>query len=340
MEQFFRATGVEADTDKVDHAALYLDDTAMVWWRRRHAEMQGAQDLNAAIAIAESLVEYRKPEKSKDPRHGKSRSGDRHHYKEGPRDHNKHKGKAVQKDQRDQQDKGHWRGPPKCFLCDGEHFVRECPKRSRLAALVEDRPDPQPQQEARVGSLQILSAIKAKVDVPKSEKLGRLYTTAQIGDQEVRVLVDTGASHNFMEQKKDDQLGLRYEQGQGWLKAVNSAPKATYDIAQGVRVRLGEWSGILDFSVVPMDDHSIVLGMEFMDQVKAVPVPFANTMMILDAGNPAWCHFHAKERSWPRPFQPYNSRKDSREPSLPSLPPSRRNHIRNQQTCLRTSKTL
>lgn len=33
-----------------------------------------------------------------------------------------------------------------------------------------------------------------------------------------------------------------------------------------------------------MDDHSIVLGMEFMDQVKVVLIPFANIIMILEEG--------------------------------------------------------
>lgn len=33
-----------------------------------------------------------------------------------------------------------------------------------------------------------------------------------------------------------------------------------------------------------MDDHPIVLGIEFMDQVKIVPIFFAKTMMILDEG--------------------------------------------------------
>lgn len=37
-----------------------------------------------------------------------------------------------------------------------------------------------------------------------------------------------------------------------------------------------------------MDDYPIVFGMEFLDGVRAVPIPFANTMCILSEGN-AWC---------------------------------------------------
>ncbi|KAF2324527.1 hypothetical protein GH714_015056 [Hevea brasiliensis] len=35
-----RAIGITEDAKKVDHAPLYLVDTAMVWWRRRHGDME------------------------------------------------------------------------------------------------------------------------------------------------------------------------------------------------------------------------------------------------------------------------------------------------------------
>ncbi|KAF2282258.1 hypothetical protein GH714_043951 [Hevea brasiliensis] len=40
LEQYFRAIGITDDAKKVDHAPLYLVDTAMVWWRRRHDDME------------------------------------------------------------------------------------------------------------------------------------------------------------------------------------------------------------------------------------------------------------------------------------------------------------
>ncbi|KAF2310111.1 hypothetical protein GH714_006574 [Hevea brasiliensis] len=35
-----KAIGITDDAKKVDHAPLYLVDTAMVWWRRRHGDME------------------------------------------------------------------------------------------------------------------------------------------------------------------------------------------------------------------------------------------------------------------------------------------------------------
>ncbi|CAL8988985.1 unnamed protein product, partial [Prunus brigantina] len=43
---------------------------------------------------------------------------------------------------------------------------------------------------------------------------------------------------------------------------------------------MATWKGVADFSVIPMDDYDVVLGMEFMDKVKAFPIPFHNTMCI------------------------------------------------------------
>ena len=45
---------------------------------------------------------------------------------------------------------------------------------------------------------------------------------------------------------------------------------------------LGTWNGFVNFSVVPMDDFQVVLGLEFLNQVKAIPIPSTNTICILD----------------------------------------------------------
>ena len=38
-------------------------------------------------------------------------------------------------------------------------------------------------------------------------------------------------------------------------------------VARDVRVKIGEWEGTVDLSVVPMDDFDLVLGLEFLDKV-------------------------------------------------------------------------
>ena len=54
-------------------------------------------------------------------------------------------------------------------------MAREYPKRSKLSAMEQDE---EPQETRKMGSLQLLDAIKAKVEVPKMERKGRLFVEA------------------------------------------------------------------------------------------------------------------------------------------------------------------
>ncbi|KAF2298293.1 hypothetical protein GH714_021419 [Hevea brasiliensis] len=277
LEQYFRALGITEDARKIDHAPLYLADTAMVWWRRRlldiergsireyvkefmetlleipdypdtealfaftdglqnwarlEIERRGARDLATAVSIAESLIELHRRERNPSPRkernegsssHGKDGSCRPYKPKEG---HHK-----VQKE-----DQGMQRPPLSCFLCDGPHRARECPKKSRLSALIEEREeDPRPQREATIGSLQ-LCALKVEGQRTVEPKKGLPFVQMKVGGQEVLALVDTGASNNFLREEEAKRLGIPYEREMGWLKAVNSTPNLVHGVARNVKI--------------------------------------------------------------------------------------------------------
>ncbi|KAH7661240.1 hypothetical protein IHE45_15G051100 [Dioscorea alata] len=40
LEQYFKALGIVEDAKKMETATLYLDNTAMVWWRRRSVDIE------------------------------------------------------------------------------------------------------------------------------------------------------------------------------------------------------------------------------------------------------------------------------------------------------------
>ncbi|RVW39343.1 hypothetical protein CK203_102536 [Vitis vinifera] len=53
-----------------------------------------------------------------------------------------------------------------------------------------------------------------------------------------------------------------------------------------VTMHIGSWEGRVDFTVAPMDDFKMVLGMDFLQKVKAVPLPFLRSMAILEEEKP------------------------------------------------------
>ncbi|KAL4283428.1 hypothetical protein GQ457_16G027420 [Hibiscus cannabinus] len=175
----------------------------------------------------------------------------------------------------------------KCFICDGDHWARQCPQRQALSLLLaryqEDNDVEGCQEGAHIGSLQLSNGIQS---TPKIESKGLLFVDVTINGKATRAMVDTGASHNFISPEEATRLGVKVIGGKGSIKAVNSAAKPIHEIAQDVKTDVGTWSGRLNFSIVPMDDYKLILGIEFLDQVKAIPMPFANVMSITE-GNQA-----------------------------------------------------
>ncbi|KAF7828548.1 Transposon Ty3-I Gag-Pol polyprotein [Senna tora] len=264
--------------DYPDKEAFFAFVDGLQNWVKMEIQRRGAQDLATAISVAESLIEFKKPDKLKTKdKGGKGKSG-------GEGNQSKTGLYKPESSKGSKEFKSGEKPPLKCFLCEGPHRARDCPKKAKLSALVKESEERE-QEEAKVSSLQLLSAIKAKVEMPENGRNGRMFVEAKAGDRVTKSLVDCGASHNFLQVEEARKLGIHYKDERGWLKAVNSDPIDIFGVARGITVSLGEWTGPVDFFVVTMDDYPIVLGMEFLDKVKAVLVPFANTMCILEEGN-------------------------------------------------------
>ena len=172
-----------------------------------------------------------------------------------------------------------------CFLCDGPHWARQCPKRKALSAMIE-RETEQEGDNNHMGSMQMLNALKAKQTKKHPQSKGLMYVEAQVNGMSAKAMIDTGATHNFVSEEEARRLKLRTSKEAGWLKAVNSIAKPSQGVAHGVTMKIGSWEGKIDFTVAPMDDFKIVIEMDFLRQVRAVPIPFLRSMAILEEEAP------------------------------------------------------
>ncbi|GJX87503.1 putative retrotransposon gag domain, aspartic peptidase domain protein, partial [Tanacetum coccineum] len=152
-----------------------------------------------------------------------------------------------------------------CFICDGPHRARDFPKKASLNGMSAHENE-EASDDGSMGSIRILNAIKAKTEVPKVVGKGLHYVKATINGVKVCALVDSGATHNFVAVDEAKRLGINATKGSGTIKAVNSLAKAIHGVAKDVRAKIGEWEGMIDLSVVPMDDFKVVLGLEFLDK--------------------------------------------------------------------------
>nr|GEU71346.1 hypothetical protein VITISV_029702 [Tanacetum cinerariifolium] len=94
---------------------------------------------------------------------------------------------------------------------------------------------------------------------PKYRKVN--HEKAPIDGIKVHALVDFGATHNFVAFDEGKRLRINATKRSGTIKA-----------------------GMIDSSMVSMDDFTVVLELEFINKVRAFPMSFANSLCIQDGG--------------------------------------------------------
>ena len=127
-------------------------------WAEQELRCRGVQDLVNAMAVAESLTDYKREDSSK-----VESLKDSHAMGGGDkvlRDHNAPRmglGKTPNVWERRSKTKMKEFMPKiKCFLCDGPHWARDYPKRKTLSAIIEERKQ---EDEEHMGSIQLLGAL-------------------------------------------------------------------------------------------------------------------------------------------------------------------------------------
>ncbi|KAK8603263.1 hypothetical protein V6N13_085455 [Hibiscus sabdariffa] len=157
---------------------------------------------------AESLVDYSNHKEStskpKDQKEGQGKVWrDRSPRKETHRDNTplRHQESSSWKDKA--KDAQGLRKPSssKCFICDGDHWARQCPQRQALSSLLARHQEENDvngcQEGAHIGSLQLLNGIQS---TPKIETKGLLFVDVAINGKATRAMVDTGIE--FLDQVK------------------------------------------------------------------------------------------------------------------------------------------
>lgn len=77
---------------------------------------------------------------------------------------------------------------------------------------------------------------------------------------------------------------------------MNTKVEQVIGITNGVTLKLGDWSGTINFTIVPMEDFEIVLGKEILTKAKAAPMPQLDYFIIFSGQDPYVIPTIRKER--------------------------------------------
>lgn len=272
--------------DMSDKDSLFYFMDGLKDWAKVELERRGVRTLDAAIAAAESLTDYRKEKNTKEIGGGDEDD-------QGSEEGDLHNSKPIKGGKQDKPQEGKSRRikpPSPCHICNGPHWVRDCPRKQNLNAMLAQFEANKAQSahseetQAIMGSLRQIGALRSTpthTPTPPNRK-GLMFVKAKVNGRDTTAMLDTGATHNFISTNEAKRLGLTIANGEGIIKAVNSPPTAIAGIAKSVSTTIGTWSSKLDYSIVAMDDFDMVLGIDFFDQTNAIPMPATRTLIILD----------------------------------------------------------
>ncbi|KAF2320036.1 hypothetical protein GH714_022341 [Hevea brasiliensis] len=310
MELYFTATKNDSDAGQLKMVPMYLANDAKLWWRTKtgskgtqHTALAAAESLDDYSSNVSKRKFNSPPSSDNRPnKWGRNSSGgvdrsnsnfggtERRTWTSGPNTHkpmsqNREQGNSRQGSAHMSTDKTNSfkTNPLKCFLCDGPHRARECPTKSALSALKaifeeEKKPEEVEEEEDResndrdasaMGALRILGALEKQKPTATTER-GLMYVDLLINGKNARALVDTGATDNFVADTLVTRFKLTVQADAGKIKAVNSQALNTVGVARGVSCQMGPWNGKIDFTVTPLDDFDVVIGMEFLKRARAI----------------------------------------------------------------------
>ncbi|XP_057959750.1 uncharacterized protein LOC131152113 [Malania oleifera] len=278
------------DMSKKDKLFYFLE--GMKPWARIELHRQRVQNLSTAQATAECLTDYAGDDIASSKRHGgegnSGKSFKKGKPKSGGADSKSSTLKEVSSSQGFNTPNEKGKSKISCYLCGGSHRVSECQHKGLLNALQASASGKELESEEeennapRVVSVRLVSTLEKQAKAPKVTRAkGLMFVDLRINGKSTRAMVDTGATHTFVSQLEVWRLNLSLEKDTGRMKAVNSVTQPTMGVAKQVAVKLGQWEGHANFTVVPLDDFLVILGMEFLRGTRAVLMPSTGSLCLM-----------------------------------------------------------
>lgn len=148
-----------------------------------------------------------------------------------------------------------------CFSCDEKYTPGHKYKNQKLFRL-EKEPEDEEEMELGIedegGTLE-LRAIKLSLNSITGVNSIRLL--GKINGREVGFLIDTGATHNFIDLMMVEKSQLRELSVDSFeVKVVRGAKMAGVHCCRGVKMNIQGQDSETDFLVIPLGDAQIILG--------------------------------------------------------------------------------
>ena len=227
-------------------------------WAQMELKRQAVRDLPTAMSAAEALVDYKFSKPSGDEEKRKSKDKGKDKQKKDGKKKDKQKKTWGNKNKGESSTSQPSKEQPKlnvgCFICNGSHRARDCPKHEKLNAIVAENGSGQSDEEvpSRMNPLQLLNALSAG-----GNSRGLSYVQVEMNENGAESMLDSSATHNFVADRMIQRLGLKVSKCPSKIKTVNLEAKLVLGIVYGVKFKVGKWTRKVNFLVMELDDFDV-----------------------------------------------------------------------------------
>ena len=143
--------------------------------------------------------------------------------------------------------------PIRCFICQGPHRARDCPRRENVSSLQTARKEEQDYDSN--DSTPQLNLLQVANTFHKPNFINKLmYVLVQVNGAVVRAMVDTGANECCLSSSIAAAVGLTVESYASVVIPLNGEDHRVDGMARGVLFQMGGWTGHCDFMVTYLRD--------------------------------------------------------------------------------------
>ena len=94
-----------------------------------------------------------------------------------------------------------------------------------------------------------------------------IHIDMKVDGKRVVAMVDTGATHTFVDDKVAAKYGLKMTKCPKYVQTVNAKAQAIVGMVFDVSMVAGEWNGKQNLMVMPLGDFEVILGADFVEEV-------------------------------------------------------------------------
>jgi hypothetical protein len=162
------------------------------------------------------------------------------------------------------------RKPPiQCWGCGEDHMYRDCPHRGEKVRIVYNVQQVDTIEDMGRNVPRIYATLDNKQDEFQSHMI---EVEGKINNQTIVILIDSGASHSYIDPKMVERLHLpRSKHGKSWL--VQLATRAKRKINEMVKACPMDMDGLNTkayLNILPLGSYDCLIGMDWLDQHHAI----------------------------------------------------------------------